>query len=66
MNDLKNTIGAKIAQHEAAMVASGQSVDGAHARLTALMHELEGFSDRTESMISEVKTAGDLTRTQTM
>ena len=40
MNDLKGSSEAKIAQHEAAIVASGQSADGAHARLTALMHEL--------------------------
>ena len=66
MKDLKGAIEAKIAQHEAAIVASGQSADGAHARFTALMLELEGFSGRTKIMITEVKTAGDLTRTQTM
>ena len=66
MNDLKNTIEAKIAQHEAAIVASGQSVEIAQARFTALMGELEGSSGRTESLVTEAKTAGDLTHSQSM
>ena len=66
MNDLKSTIEAKIAQHKAAIGASGQVADGTHAHLTALMAEPESFSGFTESMIAEVKTVGDLTRTQTM
>ena len=62
MNDLKATIEAKIVQHEAAIVASGQSSEGGHARLSALMVELEDFSARTETMIAEAKSAGDTTR----
>ena len=47
MEQLKSAIDVEIAQHEAAIVASGQSAEGAHSRLTALMSELEGFSGRT-------------------
>ena len=62
VNDLKASIELKIVQHETAIVASGQSADGAHARLTALMVELEGFSGSTQTAIAEVKSAGDTTR----
>ena len=56
MNELKSAIDVKIAQHEAAIIASGQVAEGAHSRLTALMSELEGFSGRTESLSADVKT----------
>ena len=66
MNERKSAIDVKIAQREAVIAASGQSAEGAHARLTALMSELEGFSGRTESLIADVKMAGEVTRAQTM
>ena len=50
MNELKAAIEVKIAQYEAAIVASGQSADGAHSRLTIALSELDEFSGRTESL----------------
>ena len=66
MNESKSAIDVKIAQHEAAIVASGQSAKGARSCLTALMSELEGFLGCTKSLIADVKTAGEVTRAQTM
>ena len=66
MNTLKAAIEVKIGQHETAIVMSGQSADGAHARLTILLGELDDFSGRAEALISEVKTAGEVTQAQTM
>ena len=66
MNDLKTAIDSKIVQHEAAIVVSGQSTDGAHARLTALVVELFSFLGSTQTAIAEVKSAGDTTRKETI
>ena len=56
----------KIGQHEAAILMSGQSAVGAHARPTILLGELNAFSGRTEALIADVKSAGEVTRAQTM
>ena len=66
MNALKADIVAKIAKHENAIILSGQAAEGAHARLTAVHVELDAYAGRSEATFQEIKTAGDLTRAQTM
>ena len=44
VNELNASIELKIVDQETAIVASGQSADGAHARFSALLVDLKGFS----------------------
>ena len=66
MNDLKESIELKIVEHQQAIIASGQSADSAHARLTSLLAELQNFSDTTAAAVAVVKTSGELTRKETI
>ena len=66
VNEIKQTIELKMVEHQQAVIASGQSADSAHARLTSLLAELQSFSDTTAAAIAEVKASGKLTRKETM
>ena len=66
VNEIKQTIELKMAEHQQAIIAVGQSAESAHARLTSLLAELQSFSDTTAAAIHEVKTSGELTRKETM
>ena len=66
MNTLKAELGTKITEHENAITQSGQAAVAAHDRLSAQQVELDAYAGRTEITVQEIKTAGDLTRTQTM
>ena len=66
INMLKTAIEAKFGEHERAIIQSSQATEAGHARLTALHADLEAYAGRAEQTISEIKTAGEVTRAQTM
>ena len=65
VNEIKQTIELKMVEHQQAIIASGQSADSAHARLTSLLAEIQSLSNTTATAIVEVKASGELSRKET-
>ena len=65
INEMKQAIEEKVTAHQQAIIASGQTADGAHARLSSLLEELNQFHATTAASIEEVKSSGGVLRKET-